>query len=116
MKTEDILQLDCRKEENKKIIQKVLRKIKPLSKCSDEEEIPFEMLEKVLRIIDKKYGFHIFLMFPDMLSSNDGIIWRAEVSPPQSDKVKHNKNIYGITFYELIAKVVIYEYSEVKKK
>lgn len=111
MKTEDILQLDCRKEENKKIIQKVLRKIKPLSKYSDEEEVPFEMLEKVLRAIEKKYGYHIFMLFPDMQSSNDGIIWRAEVSLSNQ---KQNKNIYGISFYELIAKVVIYEYSKVK--
>lgn len=115
MKTEDILQLDCREKENKKIVQKVLRKIKPLSKCS-EEIVPMEMLERVLRIIEKKYGYHIFMIFPDTYSSDDGIIWRAEVSSKKTDKISYNKNIYGITFYEVIAKSVIYMYSKVKGK
>ena len=40
MTTEEILNLDYRKEESKTKIQKVLRKIKPLSKYSEEDDIP----------------------------------------------------------------------------
>ena len=49
MKTEQILNLDFRKEENQGIIQKVLRKIKPLSKYSDEV-VPIEAIEKLVRV------------------------------------------------------------------
>ena len=40
MKTTEILDLDCRVNENREIIQTVLRQIKPLAKCSDEYDIP----------------------------------------------------------------------------
>lgn len=55
MKTEQIMNLDYRKEENQKIIQKVLRQVKPLSKFSDEEQIPIEMLEKTVSVLTNKY-------------------------------------------------------------
>ena len=51
MKTEDIINLDCRKEENKEIIQKVLRKIKPLSRYPDGCDIPFEAIEKAITVM-----------------------------------------------------------------
>ena len=55
MKTEQILNLDYRKEESQEIIQKVLRKIKPLSKYSDESNIPIEAIEKLIRVLVQKY-------------------------------------------------------------
>ena len=53
------MNLDCRKEENKEIIQKVLRKIKPLSKYSVGECIPISALEKAITVMTKKYNMHI---------------------------------------------------------
>ena len=55
MKTEQILNLDYRKKENKEIIQKVLRKIKPLSKYSDEVDVPIEAIEKLIHVLVQKY-------------------------------------------------------------
>ena len=49
MKTEDLLNLDFRKEETKTIFNKALTKIKSLEKYSGAE-IPFNALEKVLNL------------------------------------------------------------------
>ena len=65
MKTEDIINLDCRKEENKEIIQKVLRKIKPLSRYPDGCDIPFEAIEKAITVMCKKYCLRIKEFVPD---------------------------------------------------
>ena len=64
MKTEDILNLDYRKEENQEAIQRVLRKIKPLSKFSEDENIPFEKLEKLIGLYQNKYAIKIQYIIP----------------------------------------------------
>jgi virulence-associated protein VapD len=45
MKTMELLNLDCTKEENAEIIQKALKRIKQFSKCEDDVEL--EKLEKL---------------------------------------------------------------------
>lgn len=112
MRTEDILNLDCRKEENKSIIQRVLRQIKPLSKCSDEYDIPLTTLEKAISVMCKKYCMMIKDFVPDTLANNQYIIWRAIIV---NDTNLHIIDIvYGVSLYEVIAKTVIRLYSEIK--
>ena len=55
MRTDQILNLDYREEESKEIIQKVLRKIKPLSRYSLDEDVPIEALEKLIKVMVHKY-------------------------------------------------------------
>ena len=113
MKTNDIMNLDCRKKENQEIIQKVLRQIKPLSKYSGECDIPFSAIEKVMTVLCKKYCLRIKELIPDIWSSNDGILWRIILINETNEKVIDT--VYGISMYEVFAKGAIRLYAEVKK-
>ena len=110
MKTEDILNLDYRKEENQEAIQRVLRKIKPLSKFSDDENIPFEKLEKLIGLYQNKYAIKIQYIIPNYEGS---IIYSASLL--RSDNFKWIGNVYGMCMYELFAKIAIKMYTEIKK-
>lgn len=110
MKTEDILNLDYRKEENQETIQRVLRKIKPLSKLSDDEIIPFEKLEKLIGLYQNKYAIKIQYIMPNYEGS---IIYSASLL--RSDNFKWIGNVYGMCMYELFAKIAIKMYTEIKK-
>lgn len=112
MKTEQILNLDYRKEENREIIQKVLRQIKPLSKYSDEM-IPLECIEKVIKVLVNKYE-----ITPQWMS----IFYRdyEQAFGIYSIGVKTTNNhewlgtVYGMCLYEIFAKLAIKMYSEVR--
>lgn len=111
MKTEQILNLDCRKEENKQIIQKVLKQIKPLSKYSDE--IPLWAIEKAIATMSKKYFMRIREIVPDIKANEQKLLWRATIINETNLEMY---NVYGIEFYEVMAKCVIVMYSMVKKE
>ncbi len=113
MTTKEIINLDCRFEENKEIIQKVLRKIKPLSKYSDEYDIPFEAIEKVITVMCKKYKMRLKHVSPDMWSNDSYTIWGAMLLSEVDYKVIDM--VYGISLYEVFAKSAIRLYTEVKK-
>lgn len=113
MKTEQIMNLDCRKEENKEIIQKVLRKIKPLSKYSVDECIPISALEKAITVMTKKYNMHIREFVLDTQSNAKNGIWRVVII--NDNDLSTLEVIYGITLYEAFAKTTIRLYAEVKK-
>ena len=113
MKTEQIMNLDCRKEENKEIIQKVLRKIKPLSKYSVDECIPISALEKAITVMTKKYNMHIREFVLDTQSNAKNGIWRVVII--NDNDLSILEVIYGITSYEAFAKTTIRLYAEVKK-
>lgn len=113
MNTKQVLNLDCRKREDQEIIQKVLRQIKPLSRYSDECDIPLSAIEKAITIMCKKYCMRIREIIPDMYGNEQNIIWRATV---QNEKnFKEIGCVYGISMYELFAKAAICMYAEVKK-
>ena len=112
MKTNEILELDYREKENKQIIQKALLNIKPLSKFSDEKQVPLESLEKLLHMICSKYKVWLRYISQDPRASDDGDIWRCEVIYENN---LHHENIYGICIYEIFAKLVIFLWSEKKK-
>jgi len=107
------MNLDCRKEENKEIIQKVLRQIKPLSKYSDECDIPFEAIEKAITVMCKKYMMRLNDLSPDVWSNKDHTIWRAWLI--NDTNLKTIDMVFGITLYEVLAKTAIKLYAEVKK-
>lgn len=112
MKTNDIIELDYREKENKQIIQKALLSVKPLSKFSDEKQVPLESLEKLLHMICSKYKVRLRYISQDPIASDDGDIWRCEVIYENN---LHHENIYGICIYEIFAKLVIFLWSEKKK-
>ena len=111
MKTDEILNLDYRKEENKEIIQKVLRKIKPLSKFSEESNIPIEAIEKVIHVMVNKYE-----ITPQWLtiSYHEQDVNLYSISVKTSNTHKWLGNVYGVYLYEVFAKLAIKIYSEIK--
>jgi hypothetical protein len=107
--TDSILMLDCRKEENKAIIQKALRKIKPLMKYEEvEEDIPLEMIEKVINVITGKYCVCIQWISHQKqpLFTNDNSVWWS-CSCKTDDDHKWIGTWYGATMYELLAKTAL---------
>ena len=113
MTTKEILNLDCREKENQEIIQRVLRQIKPLSKYSDECDIPLSAIEKAIMIMCRKYAIGIMNLVPDMYSNETQTIWRATII--NDETIKAIDTVYGISFYDVSAKIAIRMYSEVKR-
>lgn len=110
MKTEEILNLDYRKEESQKIIQKVLRKIKPLSKYSDEF-VPLEAIEKLIRVLCQKYEIIPQWVAISYFEPTLGIY---SISVKTTTKHEWLGTVYGMCLYEVFAKFAIKIYSEVK--
>lgn len=113
MKTEQILNLDYRKEENREIIQKVLRKIKPLSKYSDETDIPIEAIEKLIRVLTRKYE-----IMPQWMNMSyfEPILGIYSISVKTTTNHEWLGTVYGMCLYEVFAKLAIKMYSDVKSK
>ena len=113
MTTNQVLQLDCRLEENQKIIQRVLRQIKPLSRYSEEEDVPFEGIEKAITVMSKKYNMHVRDCCPDVWSNSKSTIWRATII--DDTNLNTIQLVYGISVYETFAKCAIAMYAQVRK-
>lgn len=114
MKTNEILNLDCRVKENREIIQSVLRQIKPLVKCSDEYDIPIDKLERCLQVLCRNYNMYPRQIVPDVKSAEKGIIWRFEITD-----LKNLSTLgicYGLNLYELMCKAVIMLYAISRKR
>lgn len=107
MNIEEILNLDC-SDGTDELVEE-LTNIKPLRKVFLREgEIKIEYIEKVIRIIDKKYNFGIRSLVPDCGSNKNNIVWRATILNYKTIDVM--KNIFGLTLYEVMSKVAIYMY------
>ena len=107
MNVEEILNLDCSNGTDELVEE--LANIKPLKKVFLREgEIKIEYIEKVIRIIDKKYNFGIRSLVPDCGSNKNSIVWRAAILDYKTINVM--KQIFGLTLYEVMAKVAIYMY------
>lgn len=113
MTTKEIINLDYRKEENKEIIQKVLRQIKPLSKYPDGCDIPFHDLEKAVTVMCKKYKMRVNQLIPDIQANDKSVVWRAWLL--NETNLKTIDMVYGISLYEVLAKISIRLYAEIRK-
>lgn len=114
MTTKDLLNLDYREEENKQIIQKALGKIKPLSKYSDEEQIPLEAIEKLIHLICKRYKVWVREITLDPRANSDYDVIRCQLV--NEDNLEFLSNVFGMCIYEAFAKMAIFLWSEVKKE
>lgn len=110
MTINEILNANCRKEEGRQIIQKALKKIKPLSKFQDEE-VPIEMIEKLVWKLSLKYNMRVKSIMTDLWSSDKGIIWVAHIVN-EENLTDYGKPVYGVSMYEVLAKVALFMYSK----
>lgn len=106
MTINQLLNLDYSEPENREVIQECLKKIKPLSKY--EDDVPFEKIEKLIVVLSKKYNFRIREFVPDVWSNDDFPIWRATLIDDRN--LNTAGIIYGLSVYEVFAKVAIYMY------
>lgn len=113
MNIKQIINLDCRDPKNQEIIQKVLSEIKPLSRFSDEEEIPMWAIEKVINVMCKKYNMRFSNITSDIFGNEAHIIWKGDIITEHNYKTVGT--VYGISMYELFAKAAIVLHDEVKK-
>lgn len=108
MKTSEILQLDCRIKENEDVIQRVLRKIKPLASCP-EGRVPIDKLERCMQVLSRKHDFVVTLS-ADTESNRLFVVWRCTIVR-YGQSVVSGSNVFGCSVYEAIAKAVISMYS-----
>ena len=115
MTVNEIIALDFRKEENKKKIQKALRKIKPFEKIGIEEDVPIEKLEKFMFLVCKKYSVRVQYMFFPCFSKDSEVLMYS-LSIKRDDTHEWITSIHTISVYEAFAKVCIALYYITKKK
>lgn len=107
MTINEIIQLDCREEESREIIQKELKKIKPLSKYS-EGDIPLEKIEKLIAVLCNKYKMRVSEVMPDIWSSKGNIIWASNIIDENSLMLMNQ--VYGVSIYEVLTKTALLMY------
>lgn len=111
MKTEDIINLDYREEKNREVIQKALKRIKPLEKFS-EENVPIEAIEKLIHVMCKKYEITPQWM---SMSFNQDKLTIYSIGIKTTNDHKWLGTVFGMCVYEVFAKLGIKMYSEVKR-
>ena len=109
MTIKQIISLDGRKEESNEIIQKYLKKIKPLSKYKVTEDVPFCKIEKVITVLSKKYNMRVREFVPDVWSNDGETIWMAVLI--DDTNLKQVDVIFGLSVYEVFTKTALYMYS-----
>lgn len=104
-----ILNLDCREDKDNETLQKHLKKMKPFMKYKDIEDVPFYKVEKLINVLSKKYNMRVRDISPDIWSNDKEVIWHVTLI---NDGNLHVCGIvYGLSLYEVLAKVAIYMYS-----
>ena len=109
MTTSEILDLDYADEKNKEIIQKALRKIKPLSKYDIDEEVPLEVLETLVSKYQHKYCLFVNYITPTYIPGERNTYC---ATCKRTDTLDYIGNVYSSTIYELFAKLSIKFYYE----
>ena len=117
MNTYDLLKLDCRKYENKCLIQRALKSIKPFSKTDEREEIPIDKIERFLSLCFEKYDIYFRYITCSYDRKSYDVIgyYNCEVEINVEGKVKQMESIHASSIYELFCKIAIYVYSWIKK-
>lgn len=110
MNINEILDLDCRIEENEQLLNKALKKIPPLAKC--EGKVPLEEIEKAISYMSTKYAIMIQYICPTYIK---GAAHLYSTSIKTIYPYQWLGNVYGQTLYETLAKCAIKMYNEIRK-
>lgn len=121
MKAEQILDLDCTKEENREKLARFLCKVKPLKKKMDKEEIeegeiqPVELLEEVYHGICIRYGY--FNQGIRVYYENQKFVFYNVAVLRTEEKVNTwIGTVYGKTLWETVAKMIVKVYDDIMKE
>ena len=111
MKVKDILNLDYSNPQNKDVMQKKMRGIKPFRDIPVNEEIPMEMLEKYVGLVQRKYALQIDYICPVYVPEENNL-YSATIRNTASNE--YYTYIYGKTIYEVFVKISILYYALTK--
>lgn len=120
MKTEEILLLDCRKEESKKTLNNFLWRIGPCERisrnrgCERAEIIPVETLEQVLHGFCEHYPYKVQQIWE--YSENKKFQFYHMGVMRVTDTHEWLGDVNGITLWELLAKAIIKIYADIKRR
>jgi len=110
LKLKEVLQLDLKKDGNKKILISELRKLPPFK---DASEITLDLLDKVyLKCVDRYdvgFGYILFTK-----SKNDEVYYSMMLKDLEENK--HITTVYGIDLLEAYAKAIITIFAYIKQK
>jgi hypothetical protein len=107
---EEILKLDCRDNEQKIKLMKYIRKIKPFSNYSLDEEIPIDLLERFINKITDKYACKINYVLRSYNKEQNHWIFSLKETTGNS----YIDTVYGVTISESFIKIAIRLYAAVK--
>lgn len=113
MTTNEILNLDYTVDENKTIIQKALRRIKPLQDMPINKDIPLLTLEVLVGKYERKYNLMINYICPTFIPGERNM-YCATIKKKDSQEML--KYIHATEMYELFAKICIYFFYCVNKE
>lgn len=112
MTTDQLLNLDCRDQENYEKLMKAIRKIKPFDNYSIDENIPISLYEKYIHKVFDKYKVKIGFAF---YITNIPPYYYTVCLRETTGKASFS-SIYGISIEETMAKLVIQLYDAIKTK
>lgn len=122
MKTEDILNLDCTKQENIKTLNNFLWKVKPVAKMLEKQNYtkteiaPLEILEKAMQGICIRYDYRTqsFLPYYEQLNETRKFVFYSCCCIKVREKHDWIGTVYGKTLWELVAKIIVKLYADIK--
>ena len=119
----EILLIDCRKEDGEQKINKILWKIKPIKQkmiklgYQKDDIVPIVQLEKFLQFVRIKYGYRT--QWINTYYETDKTINKTKfvfyTHGLVDEKDKWITNVEGRTLWELFAKTAIVFYDRIKK-
>ena len=114
MKLKQVVEGDFRVGDTAEEAQKWLLKIKALSNRTPEgEKVKFDDIEKLIINISKKYK--IAMQFICLTLVKDETPWYS-VSIVDKTTYERMMTVYGLTMYELYAKVALFMYATTREK
>lgn len=120
MKTEDILNLDCKKEGNRELINKFLWKVKPCAKILEKnhytrtEIAPIELLEQVLHELCERYPYRLQQIWTYSEEKKFKFYHMGVIHV--TDTYEWFGDVNGVTLWEVVAKAIIKIYADLKKE
>lgn len=122
MKTEDILNIDCREQEGRDTLNRFLWKIKPVTKLGVPKGciLSIEDLEKVLHGISIRYGYTIQGIQPYYEDNQRFVFFSCGVMKLQENTKRRLGTwigtVYGITLWEAMAKIIVKIYGDIMER
>jgi hypothetical protein len=111
LKLNEIIQLDCKVEGNKKKLRKALVKVIPSLASVNPGELEVEDLEIIIKKIGKKYNVGLGYILPGPLSEGHYSFMLKELKGG-----KHIGTVHAMSMFEGFAKAAMWLYVREKKR